>query len=174
MQRFIDRLYTKNLDNLQLKMLVANNALGSGSYKTAIYLYNQVDQTYPNTLAKLSLGVAFVGLACKKTSSDRIPLGVRALAKFTEYMHAREAEGLGQEAYYNIGRMFHGLGFFTQAVYWYERCLKTPDPVVYRNGVPLPGDTYSMKPLAALNYIDIIKKNNPLRARQLRKTFCVL
>ena len=72
------------------------------------------------------------------------------------------------------------MGFPTQAAYWYEKVLAEEDPIIMtedeRTGDKQmeSGVKYSLKPLAALNYIEIVKYENPGKARQLRRTYCII
>uniref|UniRef100_A0A914Y7L3 Tetratricopeptide repeat protein n=1 Tax=Panagrolaimus superbus TaxID=310955 RepID=A0A914Y7L3_9BILA len=116
----------------------------------------------------------------KRTITHKNALVTRAVATIHKYQNAREKSGPKQEIYYNLGRMFHQIGFSTQAVYWYEKVLEEPDIQIFEedertgDAIMKVSHAYSLKPLAALNLAFIIKSYNPQKARLLKRKYCVI
>lgn len=119
--RFCIRLFIKNPDNAALAYFNGHNALMSGSYKHALAEYvNILKQSPTEPLAAFCVSLAFVHLATQKFTSNRHSIVIQLTAFLDLYLELR---GECQESFYNIGRAFHQLGLFANAVHFYRKAL---------------------------------------------------
>uniref|UniRef100_A0A914P5K6 Uncharacterized protein n=1 Tax=Panagrolaimus davidi TaxID=227884 RepID=A0A914P5K6_9BILA len=180
-QKFLHRTSELFPDNIHFLMCAANASLMAGSYKYALSQYSCVSQKHPNDpLPILLSSICFLNMSMKRNITRSKALAIRAIALIGKYRDIREKSGPKQEIYYNFGRLLHQTGLVSQAVYWYQKVLDEPDPLVLVDDavtgdqIFVPCQKYSLKPLAALNYINIIQKSNPGKARQLRRKYCII
>jgi general transcription factor 3C polypeptide 3 (transcription factor C subunit 4) len=180
-QKFLHRTSELFPDNIHFLMCAANASLMAGSYKYALSQYSCVSQKHPNDpLPILLSSICFLNMSMKRNITRSKALAIRAIALIGKYRDIREKSGPKQEIYYNFGRLLHQTGLVSQAVYWYQKVLDEPDPLVLVDDaisgdqIFVPCQKYSLKPLAALNYVNIIQKSNPGKARQLRRKYCVI
>ena len=134
-----------------------------------------------NSLVAFMNAIGLLSMACRRDITARVPIANRCFTFVGKYKNLRVKEAPLQEIYYNLGRFFHALNIVNQAVYWYEKTLEAPEFYLYDYGSGsdgglkmISGKKYDLKCLAALNIIQIIKSNNPAKARILRKKYCVL
>lgn len=121
--RFIMRQLARNCDHPALAILHGNNCLVSGTYKYAMHEYSSAYVKNPTPLCALLLGLTYLQMAAQKFSSKKHQLVIQAIAHLTQYKNLRGAEAL-QEIHYNLGRGFHHLGIFTQAIFHYKKVLE--------------------------------------------------
>ncbi|XP_015792228.1 general transcription factor 3C polypeptide 3 [Tetranychus urticae] len=119
--RFCLRHFIKFPDITALAYFNGHNALISGSYKHALGEYVNIHKENPkDPFAILCIAIGFLHLACQKFTSNRHSAFNQMCAFLNLYLEAR---GECQESLYNIGRAFHQLGLFNEAVHFYERAL---------------------------------------------------
>ena len=119
--RFCIRLFIKNPDNTALAYFNGHNALMSGSYKHALAEYVTIYKQCPTEpLAAFCVSLAFVHLATQKFTSNRHSIVIQLTAFLDLYLELR---GECQESLYNVGRAFHQLGLFSNAVHFYRKAL---------------------------------------------------
>lgn len=121
--RFIMRQLARNCNHPALAILHGNNCLVSGTYKYAMHEYSAAFVKNPSGLGALLLGLTYLQMAAQKFTSKKHHLVVQAMALFTQYKRLRGPEAI-QEVHYNLGRGFHHLGLFTQAIFHYRKVLE--------------------------------------------------
>ncbi|KAG8224016.1 hypothetical protein J437_LFUL001093 [Ladona fulva] len=110
-----------------LALIHAHNCLISGTYKYALFEYATLYQNYKNPIVPLLISISLLHMACQKFTVNKHSLVVQSIALFYEYSDLRHKE-LRQEVHYNLGRLMHQLGLFTQAIFHYEKALSSKPP----------------------------------------------
>lgn len=99
-----------------------------GSYVGALNYYFRAFAMIPeDPVVSLSLGVAYIQHSMKRLSENRQFQIQQGLAFTYRYYELRTKEDVAihcQEAEFNVGRMWHGLGLVTLALPAYERCIE--------------------------------------------------
>lgn len=139
-----------------------------------------INRNVKNSLVIFLATLCFVAMTSRRDITCRNNLACQTIKFLGLYRKLRSENGSMQEIYYNFGRSFHQLGIPNLAVYWYSKVLEEPNMQVFEDD-PLTGDgklvdstKYDLKRLAALNLANIIKNENPLKARDLKRKYCVL
>lgn len=104
-----------------------------GSYMAALnYYFRAFAMTPDDPILNLSIGVAYTQHAMKRLSENRQYQVQQGLAFIYRYYELRTNEDIAihcQEAEFNVGRMWHGLGLVSLALPAYERCIEMSDKV---------------------------------------------
>ncbi|KAF2851177.1 TPR-like protein [Plenodomus tracheiphilus IPT5] len=104
-----------------------------GSYMAALnYYFRAYAITPQDPMVNMSIGVAYIQHAMKRLSENRQYQIQQGLAFTYRYYELRTRDGVAihcQEAEFNVGRMWHGLGLVTLALPAYERCIKMSESV---------------------------------------------
>lgn len=99
----------------------------TGSYTAALnYFFRAFAITPDDPVLNMSIGVAYFQHALKRLSENRQYQIQQGIAFMTRYYDLRTKAKIAvhqQEAEFNIGRVYHGLGLVTQAVPYYRRCI---------------------------------------------------
>ncbi|CAO2656315.1 Nn.00g051180.m01.CDS01 [Neocucurbitaria sp. VM-36] len=99
-----------------------------GSYMAALnYYFRAFAITPEDPVLNLSIGVAYIQHAMKRLSENRQYQIQQGLAFVYRYYELRTKDDIAihcQEAEFNVGRMWHGLGLVTLALPAYERCIE--------------------------------------------------
>jgi general transcription factor 3C polypeptide 3 (transcription factor C subunit 4) len=113
--------------------LYAHVLICGGSYMAALNYYFRAFSITPNDpILNLSIGTAYIQHAMKRLSENRQFQIQQGLSFVYRYYELRTKEGIAmhcQEAEFNVGRIWHGLGLVTQALPAYERCIALSDSV---------------------------------------------
>ena len=129
--RFCIRLFIKNPENIALAYFNGHNALMSGSYKHSLAEYVSILKQRPREpFAAFSVCLAFVHLATQKFTSNRHSIVIQMSAFLDLYLELR---GECQESFYNVGRAFHQLGLFNNAVHFYRKALEANTEIIAKN-----------------------------------------
>ncbi|EYC18933.1 hypothetical protein Y032_0026g1462 [Ancylostoma ceylanicum] len=176
--RYIMRALSKAPGNTALQAISGNNSLITGTYRHALGEYLRVwNQDKNNPLICLLLALTFVHMSCKKDLSSRHMIAIRGVAFMKLYERNRKCR---QECYYNIARMFHQMSLTPLAIYFYEKVLSEPAPVVYYiddegNEVLRPEGMYDMRRFAAHNLALIYRTSgNDYLARKVYSKYLVV
>jgi len=131
--------------NVGVLMLYGHMMLLGGTTNVALDYYFRVFAVKPeDPVVSLCIANAFVQSALKRISENRhfqIQQGLAFLWRYYE-LRARPAGGARalhrQEAEFNVGRVYHGLGMEHLALGFYEKCLALRGEVVHEreNGEP--------------------------------------
>lgn len=123
--KFCLRQFMKNPDLIPLAVFNGHNALMSGSYKHALAEYMCVFKDRPNdALIAFHLVITYLSLSCQKYVSSKYLCMFQMLAFLHTYLELR---GNCQEAFYNIGRVFHQVNMLDKAVIFYKKALAKSD-----------------------------------------------
>ncbi|KAF5843529.1 hypothetical protein DUNSADRAFT_14445 [Dunaliella salina] len=99
-----------------------------GKFNEALSEYFQAYRFWPDEpLLLLSIGVAFIRLACSEKVADRNRAVLQGFAFLQAYSHQRGSKLL-HESLYNIGRAAHALGLAGIAHHFYITCLASSRP----------------------------------------------
>lgn len=113
--------------------LYAHVLICGGSYMAALNYYFRAFALTPNDpILNLSIGTAYIQHAMKRLSENRQFQIQQGLAFVYRYYDLRVKTGvkrLLQEAEFNVGRVWHGLGLVTLALPAYERCIALSEAV---------------------------------------------
>jgi general transcription factor 3C polypeptide 3 (transcription factor C subunit 4) len=116
----------KELDP-ELYALYGHQMTVSGSPLTALNYYFRAYALKPNdAVLKLCLGLAYIGLAFKRQTSNRqyqIQQGLALIAQYSELRYAEKDVRYHQEAEYNSAVVWHTLGLMHLALPAYEKCI---------------------------------------------------
>jgi len=119
--RQIVRLLMKRPSDPRLLMMSANNSFMNSNYKYALMEYFALLKHKPdNPMIHLMVATTFLHLIAQRSTSNRAQLTAQAIAFITKYAELR---GESQEVYYNLGRFYHVVGLYKQAVGFYRRVL---------------------------------------------------
>ncbi|KAK3207291.1 hypothetical protein GRF29_103g438113 [Pseudopithomyces chartarum] len=103
----------------------------TGSYTAALnYFFRAFAITPEDPVLNLSIGVAYFQHALKRLSENRQYQIQQGIAFVTRYYELRKKGKIAiheQEAEYNVGRVYHGLGLVSQAIPYYRRCIVLSD-----------------------------------------------
>lgn len=103
----------------------------TGSYTAALnYFFRAFAITPEDPVLNLSIGVAYFQHALKRLSENRQYQIQQGIAFITRYYDLRTKDQVPvhqQEAEFNIGRVYHGLGLVAQAMPYYQRCIALSD-----------------------------------------------
>ncbi|KAF3005162.1 transcription factor TFIIIC subunit tfc4 [Curvularia kusanoi] len=117
----------------QLFALYGHVLIAGGSYMAALNYYFRAFTLMPNDpVLNLSIGTAYIQHAMKRLSENRQFQIQQGLAFVYRYYELRTKSGkatLCQEAEFNVGRIWHGLGLVTHALPSYERCVALREQV---------------------------------------------
>ncbi|KAK6767140.1 hypothetical protein RB195_026476 [Necator americanus] len=176
--RYVMRSLAKCPGNHALQAISGNNSLITGTYRHALGEYLRVwNQNKKNPLICLLLALTFTHMSCKKDLSSRHMIAVRGVAFMKLYEKNRPCR---QESYYNIGRMFHQMSITPLAIYFYEKVLAEPPPLVYYtddegNEVLRPDSMYDMRRFAAHNLALMYRASgNDYLARKMYAKYLVV
>ncbi|CAJ0589759.1 unnamed protein product [Cylicocyclus nassatus] len=176
--RYIMRSLAKSPGNYALQIISGNNSLITGTYRHALGEYLRVwNQNKNNPLVCLLLALTFTHMSCKKDLSSRHMIAIRGVAFMKLYEKNRNCR---QEVYYNIARMFHQMSITPIAIYFYEKVLAEPPPVVYHvdeegNEVLRPESMYDMRRFAAHNLALMYRASgNDYLARKMYEKYLVV
>jgi general transcription factor 3C polypeptide 3 (transcription factor C subunit 4) len=104
-----------------------------GSYMAALnYYFRAFAITPDDPMLNLSIGVAYMQHAMKRLSENRQFQIQQGLAFVYRYYSLRIADDIAvhvQEAEFNMGRIWHGLGLVGYALPAYERCIQLSERV---------------------------------------------
>lgn len=107
--------------------------IAGGSYMAALnYYFRAFALTPQDPILNLSIGTAYIQHAMKRLSENRqfqIQQGLSFVYRYYELRTMTGKAGLRQEAEFNVGRVWHGLGLVTHALPAYERCIALRDRV---------------------------------------------
>ncbi|KAL3118959.1 hypothetical protein niasHT_003742 [Heterodera trifolii] len=180
--RFIMRQLAKQSDSQILHIISGNNSLVTGAYRHALGEFFTVYlRDKSNPLVAFLIALTFTHISCKKDISSRHMVALRALAFMKKYADFRSPVPT-QEIQYNMGRMFHQMGLFANALKCYERVLyECPAPLVWSED-PATGTLraerstrYDLRRQAAYNLSLIYDLNgNHLMARYILEQFCTI
>jgi general transcription factor 3C polypeptide 3 (transcription factor C subunit 4) len=99
----------------------------TGSYTAALnYFFRAFAITPEDPVLNLSIGIAYFQHALKRLSENRQYQIQQGIAFITRYHDLRTKDKVAiheQEAEFNIGRVYHGLGLVSQAIPYYQRCI---------------------------------------------------
>lgn len=105
----------------------------TGSYTTALnYFFRAFAITPEDPVLNLSIGVAYFQHALKRLAENRQYQIQQGIAFITRYFDLRTKDQVAihkQEAEYNVGRVYHGLGLMSLAIPYYERCIALSEEV---------------------------------------------
>ncbi|XPS68727.1 hypothetical protein M3J09_001013 [Ascochyta lentis] len=107
--------------------LYAHVLICGGSYMAALNYYFRAFALTPNdAILNLSIGTAYIQHAMKRLSENRqfqIQQGLSFVYRYYDLRTKSGSATLQQEAEFNVGRIWHGLGLVTHALPSYERCI---------------------------------------------------
>lgn len=113
--------------------LYAHVLICGGSYMAALnYYFRAFALTPKDPVLNLSIGTAYIQHAMKRLSENRQFQIQQGLSFVYRYYDLRTKSGIAllqQEAEFNVGRVWHGLGLVTLALPSYERCIALSDKV---------------------------------------------
>jgi general transcription factor 3C polypeptide 3 (transcription factor C subunit 4) len=109
-----------------------------GSYMAALnYYFRAFTITPEDPVLNLSIGVAYIQHAMKRLSENRqyqIQQGLSFVYRYYDLRTKSPHAIHQQEAEFNVGRMWHGLGLVALALPVYERCVALGDKVKQEAG----------------------------------------
>jgi general transcription factor 3C polypeptide 3 (transcription factor C subunit 4) len=109
-----------------------------GSYMAALnYYFRAFTITPEDPVLNLSIGVAYIQHAMKRLSENRqyqIQQGLSFVYRYYDLRTKSPHAIHQQEAEFNVGRMWHGLGLVALALPAYERCVALGDKVKQEAG----------------------------------------
>ncbi|KAJ4291195.1 transcription factor TFIIIC subunit tfc4 [Kalmusia sp. IMI 367209] len=101
--------------------------MSGGTYTAALnYFFRAFAITPEDPVLNLSIGVAYFQHALKRMSENRQYQIQQGIAFMNRYYDLRTKVMIAihiQEAEFNVGRVYHGLGLVTQAIPYYQRCV---------------------------------------------------
>ncbi|KAL1453834.1 hypothetical protein WDU94_010145 [Cyamophila willieti] len=99
----------------------------TSNYKYCINEYAIVSRSveHKEPLYLLMLAVSYTNISCARFMDKKAYLVSHALGWIFKYKSVR-GKPMTQEVYYNIGRLYHQVGLFSQAVSFYKRALSSP------------------------------------------------
>lgn len=107
--------------------------IAGGSYMAALnYYFRAFTLTPKDPILNLSIGTSYIQHAMKRLSENRQFQIQQGLSFVYRYYDLRVKTGqarLMQEAEFNVGRVWHGLGLVSLALPSYERCVALSDAV---------------------------------------------
>ncbi|OSS46269.1 hypothetical protein B5807_08699 [Epicoccum nigrum] len=107
--------------------------IAGGSYMAALnYYFRAFTLTPQDPILNLSIGTAYIQHAMKRLSENRqfqIQQGLSFVYRYYELRTKTGKASLCQEAEFNVGRIWHGLGLVTHALPSYERCIALSERV---------------------------------------------
>jgi general transcription factor 3C polypeptide 3 (transcription factor C subunit 4) len=108
--------------------LYAHVLMCGGSYMAALnYYFRAFALTPEDPMLNLAIGVAYIQHAMKRLSENRQFQIQQGLSFVYRYYDLRTSDGAPaihtQEAEFNVGRIWHGLGLVTLALPAYEKCI---------------------------------------------------
>ncbi|KAF1946740.1 TPR-like protein [Clathrospora elynae] len=113
--------------------LYAHVLMCGGSYMAALnYYFRAFAMTPDDPILNLSIGVAYIQHAMKRLSENRQYQIQQGLSFVYRYYHLRTQSDKvihKQEAEFNVGRMWHGLGLMSLALPAYEKCIALSERV---------------------------------------------
>ena len=113
--------------------LYAHVLICGGSYMAALnYYFRAFALTPQDPILNLSIGTAYIQHAMKRLSENRQFQIQQGLSFVYRYYDLRTKTGsaiLQQEAEFNVGRVWHGLGLVQLALPSYERCIRLSERV---------------------------------------------
>jgi general transcription factor 3C polypeptide 3 (transcription factor C subunit 4) len=114
--------------------LYAHVLMCGGSYMAALnYYFRAFALTPEDPVLNLSIGVAYIQHAMKRLSENRQYQIQQGLSFVYRYYDLRTRDGATaihcQEAEFNVGRIWHGLGLVTLALPAYEKCIALSERV---------------------------------------------
>ncbi|KAI8939564.1 hypothetical protein NX059_003328 [Plenodomus lindquistii] len=124
-----------------------------GSYMAALNYYFRAYAISPqDPMVNLAIGVAYIQHAMKRLSENRQYQIQQGLAFTYRYYELRTKEDIAihrQEAEFNVGRMWHGLGLVTLALPAYERCIEMSERVKSEAANQCSDDNWGYEDFAA-------------------------
>jgi general transcription factor 3C polypeptide 3 (transcription factor C subunit 4) len=136
---FNNKVNTEAVDSVKdhdpaLFALYAHVLMCGGSYMAALnYYFRALTLTPEDPILNLSIGVAYIQHAMKRLSENRQYQIQQGLSFVYRYYDLRTKDGATaihhQEADFNVGRMWHGLGLVTLALPAYEKCIALSEQV---------------------------------------------
>ena len=96
------------------------------------YYFRAYAVTPHDPILNLSIGVAYIQHAMKRLSENRqyqIQQGLAFTYRYYELRTQADVAIHRQEAEFNVGRVWHGLGLVTLALPAYERCIEMSEKV---------------------------------------------
>ncbi|KAF2629865.1 TPR-like protein [Macroventuria anomochaeta] len=113
--------------------LYAHVLICGGSYMAALnYYFRAFALTPQDPILNLSIGTAYIQHAMKRLSENRqfqIQQGLSFMYRYYDLRTKTGVATLCQEAEFNVGRIWHGLGLVTLALPSYERCVQLGERV---------------------------------------------
>lgn len=112
-------------ENPLLFVLYSHIMLMGPSYVPALtYLMRALEHLPQDPVVLLTLGIVYVQRAIQRVTTNRHLQILQGLSYMQDYRATRQKnDAQKQEADYNMGRFFHGLGLFTLAIPFYEHVL---------------------------------------------------
>jgi len=164
-KRFCMRIWKSRPDNINILMMNGHIALLNGRYRHALAIFLLVYRLRSNyRYDSFYIGLCYLHLMMQNHTLDKCSLFAQMLAFFDDYI---QKIGKCQESYYNLGRVYHQLGFHRHAVELYTVALYTP--------LKIHDKRYDLTPEIAFNLSQIYRKSGDHgRANQLLSKFCTI
>ncbi|XP_068626605.1 general transcription factor 3C polypeptide 3 [Battus philenor] len=163
--KFLSRLFQKDY-NIVRNLFLGNNFLTSGRYLVALKYFLEYHDQCREPLSSFLLGVTIMIMAAQRTVDKHHNLILQGLSYLTTYKQLRKCD---QEAYYNIGRVYHMLSLNNLAIEYYEKALSCgPITECEQHGV------IDLTKETAYNLYILYKDHSPEMARKYMFKYLVI
>ncbi|KPJ16457.1 General transcription factor 3C polypeptide 3 [Papilio machaon] len=117
--KFLSRLFQKD-SHIVRHLFLGNNFLTSGRYLVALKYFLEYHDQCREPLSAFLISVTIMIMAAQRTVDKHHNLILQGLSYLSTYKQLRKCD---QEAYYNMGRVYHMLSLNNLAVEYYEKAL---------------------------------------------------
>lgn len=117
--KFLSRLFQKD-PHIVKNLFLGNNFLTSGRYLVALKYFLEYHDQCREPLSAFLISVTIMIMAAQRTVDKHHNLILQGLSYLSIYKQLRKCD---QEAYYNMGRVYHMLSLNNLAVEYYEKAL---------------------------------------------------
>lgn len=117
--KFLSRLFQKD-HHIVRNLFLGNNFLTSGRYLVALKYFLEYHDQCREPLSSFLIAITIMIMAAQRTVDKHHNLILQGLSYLLSYKQLRQCD---QEAFYNIGRVYHMLSLNNLAVEYYEKAL---------------------------------------------------
>jgi tetratricopeptide (TPR) repeat protein len=121
LRSWLCKLSSRDPHSYAVHMLLGNSYFQTGNYALAIKQYSQV-YDIDDALINLQIGLCHLFSLCSRNIHKKEEVFAKAFKYLKIYVKIRKKKNY-VEAYYNLGRAFHHVQYYTKASYYYEKVL---------------------------------------------------
>ncbi|KAJ6223226.1 hypothetical protein RDWZM_001771 [Blomia tropicalis] len=163
-KRFCMRIWKSHPDNVNILMMNGHIALLNGRYRHALAIFLLVYRQRTYRYDSFYIGLCYLHLLMQSHTLDKCSLFAQMITFFHDYV---QKIGKCQESYYNLGRVYHQLGFYRHAIDLYSVALHTP--------LKIHDKRFDLAPEIAFNLSQIYRRSgNHRQANQLIVQYCTI